>query len=79
MISLLWAGHDTTAISLARVLQYLGSSEGVGPRKALEKELSGTSSRSVPRGTAPSVPAGPGRGLFSDFPVLSSIVLESSR
>lgn len=77
MISLLWAGHDTTSIILTRMLQLLGSAEGGVARDALLRELSSTAiSVDGHRGLER---RGPCKGILAPFPVLSSIMLEAFR
>lgn len=78
MISMLWAGHDTTAIIVTRILQLLGSPEGQEVRQPLIEELRSTTIIDSARHRAPRS-HGPNKGILSAYPVLASIMLETFR
>lgn len=78
IIGSLFAGYDTTAATLARMVQLLGSEEGNIVAKQLVKELNQTrpSRESTPQDEEKSVPES---GIFKRYPLLYATFLESSR
>lgn len=78
----LFAGYDTTSVTLARMLQLLASAEGKGLVDRLlaelktnyivdeEGKLNDDVGKTIGKGAS---------GIFEAFPLLESIVLENSR
>ncbi|CAM9890676.1 unnamed protein product [Ectocarpus sp. 8 AP-2014] len=80
VITILFAGKDTTSVTLARMLQLLGTAED---GKEIMDQLIDELSKAVTvddgerkDGTAAGLP---GAGLFTSFPLLNAVVLEANR
>lgn len=72
-----FAGLDTTAVSLVRILQLLGSTDGKKVVDELIQELN--TSVTTNEGTETYSSAAASRDIFKHFPLLDAVVLESGR
>lgn len=81
VIFALFAGFDTTSVTLARMLQLLGSAGGKKVAEELVEELNhrtAVDGENTPGGASKSAERS-SPGVFGAFPLLEAVVLESSR
>ena len=78
IISSLFAGYDTTAVTLSRMVQLLGSEKGKNVVTQLVEELNRTET-SRENSMHDDAKSAPESGIFKRYPMLYATFLESSR
>lgn len=81
VIFAIFAGYDTTAVSLTRMLQLLGSADGKTVVGQLLQELNKpvTVGDKQPVDSAGTPAGNAAKGIFAAFPLLNAVALETSR